>query len=189
MVNKGEMTKELLGAGLKALMLKKPFEKITIKMITDEAGVIRPTFYNHFKDKYELLEWIFSVEIGDRVREILQDGLEKECIKLLFVLLEREKEFYRKAFLVTGQNSFEDMMESCFYRIFSDYLKNHSLIEEEAISFLDGDTLAAYYFVALTNVIKLWMNRGDEGLSAEQMTQACYYLMKHSLTDLIRLEE
>ena len=55
------MTKALIGESLKVLMRNHPFEKITIKMITDEAGVIRPTFYNYFCDKYEVVEWIFNV--------------------------------------------------------------------------------------------------------------------------------
>ena len=42
-----KMTKALIGESLKVLMRNHPFEKITIKMITDEAGVIRPTFYNY----------------------------------------------------------------------------------------------------------------------------------------------
>ena len=54
-------TDQILADSLKALVLKKPVEKITIKEITDKAGVIRPTFYNHFQDKYELLEWIIYV--------------------------------------------------------------------------------------------------------------------------------
>ena len=45
-----KMTKALIGESLKVLMRNHPFEKITIKMITDEAGVIRPTFYNYFCD-------------------------------------------------------------------------------------------------------------------------------------------
>ena len=56
-------TDQILADSLKALVLQKPVEKITIKEITDKAGVIRPTFYNHFQDKYELLEWIIREEI------------------------------------------------------------------------------------------------------------------------------
>ena len=48
----------VLAESLKELSQNQPLEKITIKEITDKAGVIRPTFYNHFQDKYELIEWI-----------------------------------------------------------------------------------------------------------------------------------
>ena len=45
---------QMLADSLKELALIRPMEKITIKEITDKAGVIRPTFYKHFQDKYEL---------------------------------------------------------------------------------------------------------------------------------------
>ena len=46
----------VLAESLIELSAKKPIDKITIKEITDKAGVIRPTFYNHFQDKYELID-------------------------------------------------------------------------------------------------------------------------------------
>ena len=53
MERKRELTKILLAESFKELLIKGSFDKITIKMITDQAGVIRPTFYNYFQDKYE----------------------------------------------------------------------------------------------------------------------------------------
>ena len=44
MERKSELTKALLGEKFKELVAKKGFEKLTIKIITDAAGVIRPTF-------------------------------------------------------------------------------------------------------------------------------------------------
>ena len=55
---KKELTKDLLALSFKELIMKMPFEKITVKMITEGADVIRPTFYKHFQDKYEILEYI-----------------------------------------------------------------------------------------------------------------------------------
>ena len=58
-----EAVDALLAESFKELALRQPIEKITIKEITDKAGLIRPTFYNHFQDKYELLEWIIMTEL------------------------------------------------------------------------------------------------------------------------------
>ena len=63
----------LLAESLKELTIKQPIEKITIKEITDKAGVIRPTFYNHFQDKYELLEWIIRTELLEPVKPLIQN--------------------------------------------------------------------------------------------------------------------
>ena len=66
---------KLLAESLKELTIKQPIEKITIKEITDKAGVIRPTFYNHFQDKYELLEWIIRTELLEPVKPLIQNGM------------------------------------------------------------------------------------------------------------------
>ena len=54
-----QITKNALAASLKKLLSKKELSKITITNITEECGVNRQTFYYHFKDIYDLLEWIF----------------------------------------------------------------------------------------------------------------------------------
>ena len=73
-----------LADSLKELVLRVPFEKITIKQITDGAGVIRVTFYNHFQDKYDLLGWIIRSEILAPVRILLLNNMYREVIDLIF---------------------------------------------------------------------------------------------------------
>lgn len=84
MERKRELTKNLLAESFKELLIKGSFDKITIKMITDQAGVIRPTFYNYFQDKYEVMEWLLETEVFRHAREMMEDGMEKEAIYLLF---------------------------------------------------------------------------------------------------------
>ena len=95
----------LLAESFKELALKQPIEKITIKEITDKAGVIRPTFYNHFQDKYDLLEWIIDKELLEPVEPLIQNGMINEALVLLFGSIERDKEFYTRASRLEGQNS------------------------------------------------------------------------------------
>ena len=64
-----------LAESLKNLVQRVPFEKITIKQITDGAGVIRVTFYNHFQDKYELLEWIINTDLLEPIRPLIINGM------------------------------------------------------------------------------------------------------------------
>lgn len=51
------MTKKALAASLKNMLLKKPLTQITINDITEDCGVNRMTFYYHFDDIYDLIEW------------------------------------------------------------------------------------------------------------------------------------
>ena len=52
-----QVTKRALEASLKNLLLQKPLSKITISDITEDCGISRMTFYYHFKDIYDLVEW------------------------------------------------------------------------------------------------------------------------------------
>lgn len=52
-----QITKRALEASLKNLLLQKPLNKITINDITEDCGINRMTFYYHFKDIYDLVEW------------------------------------------------------------------------------------------------------------------------------------
>ena len=55
-----QTTKRALEASLKKLLLEKPLNKITINDITEDCGVNRMTFYYHFKDIYDLVDWILT---------------------------------------------------------------------------------------------------------------------------------
>ena len=52
-----QITKRALEASLKNLLAKRPLDKITVTDITEDCGINRMTFYYHFKDIYDLVEW------------------------------------------------------------------------------------------------------------------------------------
>ncbi len=53
-------TKKLLTNALRELLQEKSFDKITVNDVCDRALVHRATFYNHFTDKTDLLNYIFD---------------------------------------------------------------------------------------------------------------------------------
>jgi AcrR family transcriptional regulator len=52
-----DITKRAMSASLKKLLLQKPLKDITVGDITDDCGVNRQTFYYHFQDIADLIEW------------------------------------------------------------------------------------------------------------------------------------
>ena len=64
-----EITKKALAETLKKLLSKNKLNKITIKEITEDCGINRQTFYYHFKDIYDLLEWIYKNEVIQEIEE------------------------------------------------------------------------------------------------------------------------
>lgn len=66
-------TRRKLKDALKSLLLKLPFEKITISDICEVAEINRVTFYTHYHDKNEILE----DSIRDIVLRIINPALEE----------------------------------------------------------------------------------------------------------------
>ena len=58
-----------LAKSLKDLMSNQPFEKLSVSDITSNCDLHRQTFYYHFDDKYELLDWIVYKELITMVDE------------------------------------------------------------------------------------------------------------------------
>ena len=102
-----DTTKRALETSLKNLLLKKPVNKITINDITEDCGVNRATFYYHFKDKYDLVNWIFYV---DFLTNMGGKNFENEWDVLVAVcnIFYQNKAFYQSALRIEGQNSFKD---------------------------------------------------------------------------------
>ena len=75
-----QVTKRALESSLKKLLLEKPLHKITVSDITDDCGINRMTFYYHFKDIYDLVEWCCQEDAsralaGKKTYETWQQGL------------------------------------------------------------------------------------------------------------------
>ncbi|OPZ20320.1 MAG: HTH-type dhaKLM operon transcriptional activator DhaS [Firmicutes bacterium ADurb.BinA205] len=71
---KRKTTKEILAESFQELASEKRIDKITITEITSNCGMSQPTFYNHFKDKYDLIVWIYIHESGEIMSKIGVDG-------------------------------------------------------------------------------------------------------------------
>ena len=53
-------TRQLLQGALMQLLGSKPFDDISVQDITDAATVNRATFYDHYTDKFALLEALIA---------------------------------------------------------------------------------------------------------------------------------
>jgi len=148
------ITKQALAASLRELMQEVPFEKINVGHICERCGMNRKSFYYHFKDKYDLVNWIFDTNFIAFAAESVAGGTENdrwEFIENVFMYFYEEREFYRKAFLIKGQNSFSDHFREYIFPL----LKNR-------LSFLIGDDgtddfVVSFFSDAILCSMERWM--------------------------------
>lgn len=175
-----ELTKRLIANSFKELLLQNSFEKITIKMITDNANVIRPTFYNHFHDKYELVEWIVKDEILEEVYKLEEKGKFEDGIRYIISKFYYDKDYYKKAFEITGQNGFYDTLSDLLTEYFCKLsekriLKNNPNVPVEFVG--------RYYSSGLISVLRLVVEYGDKE-SIEELIDTYNFLMSHTIYEL-----
>lgn len=105
------ITKRALATALRELMEELPFDKIQVIHICERCDMNRKSFYYHFKDKYDLLNWIFDTEIISFVQRLSEtQRLEQsvEEIRAVCTYFYGNRNFYRKALKIEGQNSFSE---------------------------------------------------------------------------------
>lgn len=111
-MSKTTITKEALAQALKSLAKKKTLAKITIKDITDYCDISRNTFYYHFSDKYDLVNWIFTSETLPVINSFSEPERWWEGFVNLCRYLYENRDFYLDALQYIGQNSLrEHLME------------------------------------------------------------------------------
>ncbi|MDO4614890.1 MAG: TetR/AcrR family transcriptional regulator C-terminal domain-containing protein [Lachnospiraceae bacterium] len=175
---------ERLAESLKSLAARMPFDKITIKQITDGAGVIRVTFYNHFQDKYDLLEWIVREQILSPVRVLISNHMFRETMVLIFRNLQKDKEFYTHAVKIEGQNSFAELGERTFYEFLYGIFSELITKENPEHPWLTAEYLAKYYAVSMNFVVMEWI-RADMIADPEEMATVYEYIATRSMWNIL----
>ena len=153
-----QITKKAIEASLKNLLLKKPFDKITINDIAEDCGISRMTFYYHFKDIYDLVEWACE----DDVKKILEDKDDYKTWTQGFLNL-FEEVLKNKPFILNVYRSVgREQVENYLYKIVYDLLLN--VIEEKAQGMTvrdeDKEFVADFYKYAFVGLMLDWVKNG-----------------------------
>ena len=177
-------TEIMLAESFKELVLRQPIEKITIKEITEKAGVIRPTFYNHFQDKYDLLEWIVKNELLEPLTLTLQRGHLEDGLVLIFTNVLKRKEFCIRAARMEGQNSFESIVRNCIWETLYTYISARCEGRSFIHAWMTPEIIAEYYSQSLTFVVMTWI-RKDMIISPEEMATIYQYIIHRSMDEML----
>lgn len=112
---KNEETLLLFAKAIKSLIKTQPLDKITVTDIVFQAGKTRQTFYRHFQDKYDLVNWYFEKLVLKSFEEMRQGGSLQEALNLKFAFIEQEHAFFKEAFKSNDYNNLIHYDYCCIY--------------------------------------------------------------------------
>lgn len=174
----------LLAESFKELACQQAIEKITIKSITDRAGVIRPTFYNHFQDKYELLEWIIRVQVLEPTKPLIHAGMVDQALLLIFKSVKKDQAFYESAARLEGQNSFEAIVKKCIEDILLEVIQSKRKPGKSRHQWLTPEHIAQFYAQSMCFVVISWIE-GRMAVEPEEIIELYNYMMTRSMEQVI----
>ena len=100
--------KEILANGLLDLCHKKDLSQITVKDLLETTGVSRQTFYNHFLDKNDLIQYIYNHKIIDHFNGQNPNLNFYESLIDSFKHMKQYQTFLKQACLMEGQNCLKE---------------------------------------------------------------------------------
>lgn len=153
-----QTTKRALEESLKRLLLQKPLNKITIHDIAEDCGISRMTFYYHFKDIYDLVEWSCEEDAaraldGKNTGETWQEG----AVNIFHAVLEN-KPFVMNVYHSVSREQIERYLSRLVYQLLYGVLKEKAAgmqVREEDMRFI-----ADFYKYAFVGIMLDWIQEG-----------------------------
>lgn len=156
-----DLTKRAISAALKQLLRKKRLNKITVSDIANECGINRQTFYYHFRDIYDLVEWTCVEDAEKVLRENRAYDTWQDGFAAIFALAKEDKPFIDNIY---HSVQYETLVRY-LYRLVHPVLKN--LIAEKAKNFAADDEqvefVADFYKYAFVGLLLDWIDKDMRG--------------------------
>jgi probable dihydroxyacetone kinase regulator len=155
------MTKRALADSLIKLLRTKPITKVTINDITEACGVNRMTFYYHFKDIYDLVEWIFANSLSTVLENKELYGSWQNGLLHILMLYKSNQTLIMNVYHHVGTDYIENYIESAVFKMVYSVVEsrteklNITNIKEEDILLITD-----FYKYAITGLLMNWVKKG-----------------------------
>ena len=110
-------TKIALEAAMQELLREKPLEQIRVRELADRCGIRRQSFYYHFNDVYELLDWSISREREHLLRRQEEFLTWQQVYLDLLRYIVENRAYYQTVLRVRGRERLWGMLEPAFQNV------------------------------------------------------------------------
>ncbi|MEG1862528.1 MAG: TetR-like C-terminal domain-containing protein [Oscillospiraceae bacterium] len=139
---------------MKKFLCKKSIDSITVKEIVEDCKLNRQTFYYHFQDIYQLMEWTFSNDIHLIVNATSDVASWKNGFLSICNYALENKTLIKNAYNSLSHKPLLNFMLDEVLKLFSDAVEVVS--RDMAISKEDKDFVARFYRDAVMGVLLDW---------------------------------
>lgn len=177
-----QTTKKALAASLKRLLKVKTLDKVTVTDIAEDCEVNRQTFYYHFQDIYDLIEWIYTNDAdkaldGKKTYDTWQQGFLQ-----IFEYVQENKAFVINTYHSISREHLERFLYNETYHLIMD------VVEEQAAGMNvredDKAFIADIYKFAFVGLMLEWVGKGMKE-EPEKIIGRLSLLMEGTITNAL----
>lgn len=151
-------TKKAIAYTFKDLLEEKPFNKITVNDIANKCDINRQTFYYHFQDIRDLVEWICIDEVDNILEK--KDGCKKweDKFLLIFKIMEKEKNFVKNIYHSVSV----EVLRSSLYRLVYPIIYSEIIEKSKGKNLREEDKkfITDFYKYSFVSIVLNWVNNG-----------------------------
>ncbi len=177
-----QVTKRALEQSLKNLLLKKPLTKITINDIADDCGINRMTFYYHFKDIYDLVEWSCLEDAKKALEEKKTHDTWQEGFLNIFEAVLANKPFIMNVYHCVDREQVEKYLkpltDNLILGVMNEQAGNFTVREE------DKEFIARVYSYVFIGIMLDWIKE-DMKADPKQIVDRLAILIRDSLSEAL----
>ncbi|HJJ43994.1 MAG TPA: TetR/AcrR family transcriptional regulator [Methanocorpusculum sp.] len=160
------MTKKMLAASLKKLMSEKPLHAITIKEIVAKCGIHRQTFYYHFEDVRDLVQWMYEEEAFDLLMESEEIFCWQDKILQLFGYISENRAMCVCTLNSVSRKSLKDFFKADLERVVRDVIMTYGRDLPSSEGYVEY--LTHFYTASFAGLVESWI-LGELDLTPEMI--------------------
>lgn len=160
-----EDTKYLLAHTFAKLMEHKPIDQIRVVEIAQAAGFSKQTFYRHFVDKYDLMDYCFRKMFDNQLDMIAKGEPITECYDSFFSECRDRRGFMHNAFSSTDVNGLFRAMRYAVREAFGERVVLMGGVDEGEVTFM-----LDFYVKGFVGATRRWLERGMDVPKPELIT-------------------
>ena len=182
MANYSQVQQDII-ASFKQLMQEQEFDEISIAKIAAGARITRRSFYNHYTDKYDLVNRIFDQEVFPFVLNVTKINSWDQGSRFICNYLKENEAYYKKILPLQRQNclqeEFHKLTEQQMGLLIPETLQGRTISKEDWLF------LTEYYYNAYMGLMTKWV-MGVYDFTTEEFVLRWRSLLENSLHNFLR---
>ena len=166
--------KKTIADAARTLLFENKVKKLTVKDIVEYCHITRQTFYYHFEDIPDLLEWVLTQGLEKIMEECLTKENEEEALRYFLAVWINAKPLVEKGLQTNYRDELEKLLPQAMHRFFEQVAQQKHMYENYSQS--DLKMVLRYHSYGVMGLLREWTQEDTKQL--DHIVHQLYRIIK-----------